>query len=147
MKSIARNKRAFHDYSVEDKIEAGIVLTGSEVKSLRAGHASLAEGYAMIRNGEAILVGMVIPALKQASYFNHSERRERRLLLHREEIARLDKATRQKGYTLMPLEIYFDDNGRVKIELGLAKGKAVHDKRESSKERDAKREMERAIRR
>lgn len=147
MKSIARNKRAFHDYAIEDKIEAGIVLLGSEVKSLREGHASLAEGYALIRNGEAHLVGMVIPCLKQASHFNHGERRDRKLLLHSAELARLDKATRQKGYTLMPLEIYFDDNGRVKVELGLARGKAEHDKRESAKNRDAKREIDRAMRR
>lgn len=147
MKSIARNKRATHDYFIESKVEAGIVLTGSEVKSLRSGHASLAEGYGMIRNGEAVLVGMVIPSFKQASHFNHIERRERKLLMHREEINRLDKATGQKGYTLMPLEIYFDDNGRVKVEMGLAKGKAVHDKRDVAKVKDANREIERAIRR
>lgn len=147
MKSIARNKRAFHDYFIEEKLEAGIVLLGSEVKSLRNGHVSIADSYALIRNGEIALVGLAIAPFKQASFFGHAERRDRKLLLKKTEIERLDRATRQKGYTLMPLEIYFDDNNRVKVELGLAKGKAQHDKREVSKQKDAKREMDRALRR
>lgn len=147
MKKIAQNKRAFHEYYIEEKIEAGIVLYGSEVKSLRANQANLADSFALIRNEEAILVGFVIPPLKQASYFSHNERRDKRLLLHKEEIRKLDKATRQKGYTLVPLEVYFDDHGKVKVELAVAKGKAEHDKRAVSKEKDAKREIQQAVRR
>lgn len=147
MKSIAKNRKAFHDYYIEEKIEAGIALRGSEVKSLRMGHASLADGYALVRDGQAWLVNFYIPQLKQASYLNHGERRERRLLLNRREIDKLDEATRQKGYTLVPLDVYFNDNNIVKVELALARGKAQHDKRQSAKEQDAKREIQRAVRR
>jgi SsrA-binding protein len=147
MKSISKNRKAWHDYYIEEKFEAGISLKGSEVKVLREGHGSIVEGYALVREGQAWLVNAYIPTLKNASYLNHAERRERRLLLKRKEIEKLDAATRQKGYTLIPLEMYFDDNNRVKIELGLAKGKAHHDKRESAKEKDAKKEAQRALRR
>ncbi|MEY4064007.1 MAG: SsrA-binding protein SmpB [Pseudomonadota bacterium] len=147
MKSISKNKRAFHEYLIEDKFEAGIALRGSEVKCLRDSHPSLAESYAMVREGQAWLMNLTIPTLKQASYLNHTERRDRRLLLKRSEIRKLDEATRQKGYTIVPLEIYFNDDNRVKVELALAKGKAGHDKREAQKNKDAKREMDRALRR
>lgn len=147
MKSISKNRRAFHEYTIEDKYEAGIALRGSEVKILRDASPSLAESYAMIREGQAWLMNLTIPTLKQASYLNHAERRDRRLLLKRSEIKKLDEATRQKGYTLIPLELYFNDDNRVKIELALAKGKAGHDKRQSQKEKDAKREMDRVMRR
>ncbi|MFZ9521516.1 MAG: SsrA-binding protein SmpB [Silvanigrellaceae bacterium] len=147
MKSISKNRRAFHEYSIEDKFEAGIALRGSEVKILRDSSPSLAESYAMIREGQAWLMNLTIPTLKQASYLNHAERRDRRLLLKRTEIKKLDEATRQKGYTLVPLELYFNDDNRVKVELAIAKGKAGHDKREAQKEKDAKREMSRAVRR
>jgi len=147
MKSISKNRKAWHDYYIEEKYEAGISLKGSEVKVLRGGHGSVVEGYELIREGQAWLVNTYIPTLKNASYLNHAERRDRRLLLKRKEIEKLDAATRQKGYTLIPLELYFDDNNRVKVELGLAKGKAHHDKRDSEKEKDAKREAQRAIRR
>lgn len=147
MKSISKNKRAFHEYHIEDKVEAGIALRGSEVKRLRDSNPSLAESYAMIREGQAWLMNLTIATLKQASYLNHTERRDRRLLLNRREIKKLDEATRQKGYTIVPLEIYFNDENRVKVEIALAKGKAGHDKRESQKNKDAKREMDRALRR
>lgn len=147
MKSISKNRKAWHDYYIEEKIEAGVSLKGSEVKVLRGGHGSVVEGYAMVRDGQAWLVNVYIPALKHASYMNHSERRDRKLLLHKKEIEKLDAATRQKGYTLIPLEMYFDDNNRVKIELGLAKGKASHDKRESEKQKDAKKEAQKATKR
>ncbi|WP_315861829.1 SsrA-binding protein SmpB [Fluviispira vulneris] len=147
MKSISKNRKAWHDYYIEEKIEAGVSLKGSEVKVLRDGHGSIVEGYAMVRDGQAWLVNAYIPSLKHASYLNHSERRDRRLLLHRNQIERLDAATRQKGYTLIPLEIYFDDNNRVKIELGLAKGKAHHDKRDAEKQKDAKKEAQKAMKR
>jgi SsrA-binding protein len=147
MKSIAKNKKAFHDYYIEERYEAGIALRGSEVKALRMSNPSLQESYAMVRGGEVWLVGLHIPTILHASYMNHTERRERRLLLRQPEIKKLDEATRQKGYTLVPLDLYFNDDNRVKVEIGLAKGKAQHDKRDSAKEADAKREIARAIRR
>jgi SsrA-binding protein len=145
MKSVTKNKKAYHEYRIEEKYEAGISLKGSEVKSLRLGHGSIAEAYAMVREGQAWLINSYIPALKHASYMNHAERRERRLLLNRNEIDRLDKSTRQKGYTLVPLELYFNDKNILKVELGLARGKAMHDKRDAEKEKEAKREAERAL--
>ena len=147
MKSISKNRKAFHDYFIEEKVEAGIVLTGSEVKVLRMGHGSIAEGYAMIRNGEAWLVAAYIPTLKHASFLNHVERRDRKLLLNHRQIERLDTATRQKGYTLIPLELYWDDNNIVKVEIGLAKGKANHDKRESQKIKDQQKEIRKVLKR
>lgn len=147
MKSISKNRKAWHDYYIEDKIEAGLVLKGSEVKTLRTGKASIAEGYAMVRDGQAWLVNSYIPTLQHASYMNHGERRDRKLLLNKKEIAKLDTATSQKGYTIVPLELYFDDNNRVKVEIALAKGKAYHDKRGAEKEKDVKREIQRSLRR
>ena len=147
IKVIAKNRKASFEYFVEEKYEAGIVLRGSEVKALRTNNPSLQEAFAMVRNNEVWLVGMHIPTVQHASYLNHTERRERKLLLSRSEIKRLDQATRQKGYTLVPLEIYFNEDNRVKVEIGVAKGKAFHDKRHSTKEAEAKREMDRAKRR
>lgn len=147
MKSISKNRKAWHDYYIEEKVEAGLVLRGSEVKVLRLGHGSIVEGYAMVRNQEAWLVNAYIPSLKHASFLNHGERRERKLLLNQREIQKLDEATRQKGYTLIPLEIYFNDNNIVKVELGLAKGKAHHDKRDAEKQKDARREIRKAMNR
>lgn len=147
MKSITKNRKAFHNYYIEEKIEAGLSLMGSEVKVLRSGQASIAEGYALMRNGQGWLLNVYIPPLPHASYMNHAERRERRLLLNKNEIKKLDIATRQKGYTIIPLELYFDDNNRVKVELGLARGKAQHDKRDSLKQKDMAREVQKALRR
>ncbi len=147
MKSISKNRKALHDYQIENKIEAGIVLLGSEVKALRLGHGNLADAYAITREGQAWLLNFYIPGLKEASYLNHGECRDRRLLLHAREIKKLDEATRQKGYTIVPLEVYFNDDNRIKVEIALAKGKAQHDKRESAKQADAKREIQRAMRR
>jgi SsrA-binding protein len=147
MKSISKNRKAFHDYFIEEKIEAGIALKGSEVKVLREGHGSIAEGYAMIREGQALLMNCYIPLLKHASYMNHGERRDRVLLLKRREIEKLDTATRQKGYTLVPLELYFDDHNRVKVELGLARGKATHDKRDTEKTKSMQKDIQRALKR
>ena len=146
-KSIAKNRKASHEYTIEEKLEAGIALQGSEVKALRMASANIADAYAMVREGQAWLVNFYIPLLKHASYMNHAERRDRRLLLNRNEIKKLDESTRQKGYTLIPLEIYFNDNNIVKVELALAKGKAHHDKRDAAKEADAKRDIARALRR
>ncbi len=146
-KTIARNKKAFHDYTIEDKYEAGIALKGSEVKALRLGYGSLVDGYALIANGECMLINFAIPKIAHASYMNHVEGRQKKLLLHKSEIRKLEVATQQKGYTLVPLEVYFNDDNRVKVKIGLGKGKAHHDKRKAAKDADAKRDIERVMKR
>lgn len=146
VKMIARNKKAYHDYFIEDKIECGLVLTGTEVKSLRQGKASLKESYADIRGGEAYVYQMNITPYEHGNIYNADPLRVRKLLLHKKEIARLFGKKQQAGYTLVPLSLYFK-NGRVKLELALAKGKKLYDKRESMKEKDAKRDAARALRR
>jgi SsrA-binding protein len=143
---IAQNRRASHDYAILDTIEAGLVLAGTEVKSLRTGKASLAESWASIDNGEVWVRQMHIPPYEQGNRWNLDPVRPRKLLLHREEIAKLQKAVTQKGQTLIPLKLYFS-KGRAKLLLGLAKGKKEHDKRASIAEKDARREMDRARRR
>jgi SsrA-binding protein len=137
-----KNRKARHEYHVEDTYEAGLVLQGTEVKSLRNGNASLGEAFAHLHNGEVWLHGMYIKPYKQGSYTNHNERRKRKLLLNKREIRELDKAISQKGYTLIPLKLYFK-KGYAKILLGIAKGKQKHDKRQDIKERDMKRELDR----
>jgi SsrA-binding protein len=143
-KPIADNRRARHDYHLLERIEAGLELSGSEVKSLRQGQASLAQAYAEIREGQAWLVGMHIAPYEQAGLGGHDPERERRLLLHRSEIASLDGRLRQQGLTLVPTRLYFKC-GRAKVELALARGKAGRDKRQDLAARDAAREMERAL--
>jgi len=143
-KLIAQNKKARHDYHVEDVYEAGMVLTGTEVKSLRAGRASLTDGYAVIRDGEAWLMGVHIPEYTQGTWTNHEPRRPRKLLLNRSEILRLIGKTKETGLTLVPLAMYFSD-GRAKVEIALARGKRQHDKRQALAERQASREMSRAF--
>jgi SsrA-binding protein len=144
---IAQNRRARHDYHIEDVYEAGLVLTGTEVKSLRAGRASLVDGYATIKDGEAWLHGVHIPEYTQGTWTNHEPRRTRKLLLHRGEILRLIGKTKESGLTLVPLALYFKD-GRAKIEIALARGKRTHDKRQALAERQAAREIRRvAVRR
>jgi SsrA-binding protein len=146
-KLIAQNRRARHDYHIEDVYEAGLVLTGTEVKSLREGRASLVDGYATIKDGEAWLHGVHIPEYTQGTWTNHEPRRTRKLLLHRGEILRLIGKTKESGLTLVPLALYFKD-GRAKIEIALARGKRTHDKRQALAERQAAREMRRvAVRR
>jgi SsrA-binding protein len=145
-KIIARNKRARHDYAIEDVVEAGLVLTGTEVKSLRAGRASLTDGFGMITDDEAWLHGVHIPEYTQGTWTNHEPRRVRKLLLHRKEIERLARSTQERGLTLVPLSLYFKD-GRAKIELGLARGKRSYDKRQDLAKRDAAREVDRELRR
>ena len=147
MKLISKNKKAFFDYTIHDRFEAGLVLKGSEVKCLRLGHGSIVDSYAMVRDGEAYLVGSYIPALKHASYMNHNEKRDRKLLLKKKEIKRIEVASRQKGFTLVPLELYFNDDDMVKVEIAIAVGKAQHDKREADKKHDAQRDIQRALRR
>ena len=145
-KVIARNRRARHDYAIEDVVEAGLVLTGTEVKSLRAGRASLVDGFAQITNGEMWLHGVHIPEYTQGTWTNHEPRRTRKLLLHRREIDRLERQIAERGLTLVPLSLYFLGS-RVKVELALARGKRTYDKRQDLAQRDAAREVERAHRR
>ena len=142
---IAQNRRASHDYTILDTIEAGLVLAGTEVKSLRGGKASLAESFATIDNGEAWVRQMHIPPYDQGNRWNLDPVRARKLLLHAAEIEKLHKAVSQKGHTLVPLKLYFS-KGRAKLLIGVAKGKKTHDKREAIAERDAKREIDRAKR-
>lgn len=143
-KTIATNRRARFEYHLSDNVEAGLVLTGSEVKSLRAGTVSINEAYAMIRGNEAWLVGATIEPYPQAGMRNHDRLRDRKLLLHKREIDKLRGRVEQKGFTVVPVRLYFK-NGKVKIELALGRGKDVADKREAVKRRDAKREIERAL--
>jgi len=143
-KVIATNRKARHDYLIEDTIEAGLVLTGSEIKSIRAGQVNLRDSYATIRDGEVWLVNTHIAPYKQASFQNHEPRRERKLLLHRREINRLTGKLQEKGLTLVPLQLYLKSS-RAKVELGLARGKKLYDKRQSLRERDDRRQIERAM--
>src|SRR5262252_6851945 len=143
-KLIADNRRARHDYHLLDRQEAGLVLPGTEVKSLRAGRVTLAQAFAEVRDGEAWLVGAEIAIYEQGNRANHEPTRPRKLLLHRREIDRLYGQVREKGLTVVPTRLYFKD-GRVKVELALARGKDVRDKRRSVADRDARRDMERAL--
>ena len=145
-KLVAENRRARFDYFIEDKLEAGLVLTGTEVKALRAGRANIAESYAAVEGRDIMLINADIPPYAHANRFNHEPRRPRKLLLHRKQIDRLIGAVQRDGLTLAPLRLYFDDNGRVKLEIALAKGKKAHDKREAVAERDWKREQGRLMR-
>jgi len=145
IKVIAQNKKARHDYYIEDTYEAGIVLTGTEIKSIRLGRVNLRDSYAGIRDGEVYLYNMHISPYEQGNRFNHEPLRTRKLLLHREEIRKLIGLTKQQGYTLVPLRLYLK-GGLCKVEIGLAKGKKIYDKRETLKQKDAKREVERALR-
>jgi len=140
--TIALNRRARHDYAVEQTIEAGLVLTGTEIKSIRAGRVNLAEAYARIEHGEAWLIGAHIAPYEQGNRNNHDPLRTRKLLLHRDQIAELVGRVQSKGFTLVPLRLYIKD-GRAKLEIGIARGKKTHDKRRSIAERDARRELER----
>lgn len=146
MKEILINKKAYHDYNIEDKYEAGIVLVGSEIKSLRNGKVSLKEAYVSFIRGEAFLKGMNISLYKEATYNNHDETRDRKLLLHKIEIRKLLNKTKLQGYTVIPLKIYFKD-GKVKVEIALAKGKSLFDKRQSDKQKTMDRAAKAAIKR
>ncbi|GAB7005412.1 SsrA-binding protein SmpB [Nocardioides sp. AN3] len=143
-KLVAQNKKARHDYHIEDTYEAGLVLTGTEVKSLRQGRASLVDGFVDIEHGEAWLHAVHIPEYTQGTWTNHSARRKRKLLLHKDEIAKIDRRVSEKGLTVIPLSIYFND-GRAKVEIALARGKKAWDKRQSIAERTANREKEQAV--
>jgi SsrA-binding protein len=144
--TVARNRRATHDYFIDERFEAGLALQGTEVKSLRDGRGNITEAYASEQGGELFLVNAYIPEYSAASHFSHETRRPRKLLLHRKEIAKLIGAIQKKGQTLIPLALYFNRRGRAKVELGLARGKKAYDKRATIKERDWQREKERLLR-
>jgi SsrA-binding protein len=142
----ALNRRARHDYLIEDKLEAGLVLHGTEVKSLRHGGASIAEAYADEQGGELFLVNANIPEYKASAHFNHEPRRPRKLLLHRKQMNRLMGAVKREGVTIVPLALYFNERGRAKVELGLATGKRKSDKRQAERDRDWQRSRARLMR-
>lgn len=144
-KTIALNRRARYEYSIEDTIEAGLVLTGTEIKSLRAGKLNLGDSFARIERSEAWLVGAHIAPWEGGNRYNHEAKRNRKLLLHRTEIDQLLGKTKAKGLTLIPLRVYIDGRGRAKVEIGLARGKQLHDRRRDIAERDARRQMDRDI--
>jgi len=145
-KVVAENRRARFDYFVEDRFETGIALTGTEVKALRQGEGSIAESYAHVEGDEVWLINSHIPEYSHGNRLNHEPRRPRKLLLKRRDIAKLHGAVNRQGLTLVPLSVYFNGTGRAKVELALARGKKVHDKRETVKERDWKREQQRLLR-
>jgi SsrA-binding protein len=144
-KTISLNRRARHEFSIDDTIEAGIALTGTEIKSIRAGKVSLSDAYARIERGEAWLVGAHIAPWESGNRFNHEPKRDRKLLLHRSQIDMLVGRTKAKGLTLVPLRLYISDRGKAKLELGLGKGKQLYDRRRDIAARDAKRDLEREI--
>ena len=143
-KVVVSNRKARHDYQILDTYEAGLVLTGTEVKSLRAGRASLVDGYAVVKDGEVWLQGVHIPEYTEGTWTNHEPRRSRKLLLHRQEIVRLIGKTQESGLTLVPLSLYFAD-GKAKVEIALARGKRQHDKRQALAQKQAAREISREV--
>ena len=145
-KLIANNKKAWHDYFVDDTYECGIVLTGTEIKSVRAGKVSIKESYAKVDNGEVVVLGMNISPYEHGSFSNTDPLRPKKLLLHRQEIRRLIGLTKEKGVTLIPLKIYINSKGLCKVELGLCRGKKSYDKRDAIAKRDADRRMAQAVR-
>lgn len=142
----AQNRKALHNYFIEERLEAGIQLTGTEVKSLRGGRSQIVESYAAVHKGDLYLVNAYIPEYLQGNRNNHEPRRQRRLLLHRRQINRLIGAIQREGYTVVPLSVYFNERGLAKVELGLAKGKKEHDKRETAAKRDWARQKQRLLR-
>jgi len=145
-RSVTRNKKAYHVYEILEELEAGLVLVGTEVKSLRAGHCSIQEAYARLKDGELFLVGATIPEYLQGNIHNHPPTRDRKLLLHKRELGRWAKKVREKGVTIVPLEVFFQGS-LVKCRLGLCRGKKLHDKRQTQRDRDDRRSVERALKR
>ena len=146
LRVVADNRKARHNYFIEDTLEAGIVLTGTEVKALRDGKATIAESYVSAEKGELFLINSYIPEYHGGNRFNHEPRRPRKLLVHRRELGRLQALQEQKGVALVPLKVYFTDRGRAKVEIAIARGKKLHDKRETDKKRDWDREKQRLLR-
>lgn len=147
MKILAQNKKAYHDFEILDKLEAGIALAGSEVKSMRAGRISFKDSYIEVRGGEAFLVRCHVAPYEQAGAFNHEPERRRRLLLHAREIHRLDQKVKERGFSIVPLRAYLNEKGRIKIEIALVRGKREYEKKQKIKERDIRREMDRDVQR
>jgi SsrA-binding protein len=147
MKTIALNRKAFHDYEILDKFEAGIVLAGTEVKSVRAGQVTLKDSFVEIHDQEAFLLRCHITPYLNASFFNHEPERKRKLLLNKKEIRRLDQKVKERGFSIVPLQLYFTPKGMVKIEIALVRGKRAYEKKQKLKERDMKREMDRDVQR
>ncbi len=143
--TVALNRRARHDFTIDETFEAGLVLTGTEIKSIRAGKVNLSDAYARVERGEAWLIGAHIAPFEQGNRYNHEPKRERKLLLHRSEIDELLGRTKAKGQTVVPLRLYIDGKGRAKIELGLARGKQLHDRRRDIADRDARRDIAREL--
>lgn len=146
-KLVANNKKAFHDFFIEDKYEAGIALTGTEIKSVRQGKVNIKESYARVKNGQVDIIGMHISPYEQGNIFNVDPLRERRLLLHKREIRKIENQVTTKGKTLVPLRMYINESGLAKIEIGVAQGKKNYDKRQYIAKRDAERRMQKAVRR
>jgi SsrA-binding protein len=146
IRTVAENRRARFNYFIEDDLEAGIMLEGSEVKSLRTGQANIAESYATVEDGELWLINGYIPAYDRAKTFGHDERRRRKLLVHKRQLAKLWQGIGREGMTLVPLKLYFNEKGRAKLQLGIAKGKKMQDKRETEKKRDWQRDKARLLR-
>ena len=144
-KTVALNRKARHEYSIDDSFEAGIVLTGTEIKSIRAGKATLADAYARIDRGELWLIGANIAPWDTGNRYNHEPKRQRKLLMHRDQILGLLQKTKSKGLTLVPLKMYINTRGRCKLEIGLGRGKQLHDRRRDIADRDSRRELDRAI--
>ncbi len=142
---MATNRKARHEYFIEETYEAGLVLTGTEIKSVRAGKVSLQEGFVLVKHSEAWLLGVHIAPYEQGNRYNHEELRERKLLLRRKEIAQLYAAATQRGYTIVPLRMYINERGRAKLEIGVAKGKLFHDKRDSIAKRETDRDLRRVL--
>jgi SsrA-binding protein len=147
MKTIAVNRKAFHDYEILDKFEAGIALAGTEVKSIRAGQVTLKDSFVEIHDQEAFLLRCHITPYLNASFFNHEPERKRKLLLNKKEIRRLDQKVKERGFSIVPLQLYFTPKGMVKIEIALVRGKRAYEKKQKLKERDMKREMDRDVQR
>ena len=143
--TLAKNRRAHHDYEILKKFEAGIVLTGTEVRSLRENNCQLTDAFALVREGEVWLHNLHIAPFSNGGIFNHEPERKRKLLLHKKQIREMERAISERGMALVPLEIYFDENSRVKVEVAISRGKKLHDKRQAMAERDSKREIERAM--
>ena len=144
IKPMAQNKKAFHDYFVEERLECGMELKGTEVKSMRAGRMNLKESFAVVKNGEVLVSGMHISPYEMGNRFNHEPKRPRRLLLHKQEISRLYAKAREKGLTIIPTKVYFS-HGKVKVEIALSQGKKLYDKREDAARKDMRREADRAL--
>lgn len=144
-RTVANNRKARHEYFIEETFEAGVVLTGTEIKSVRAGRVTLGDGFVLIRSGEAWLVNVHIAQFEQGNRYNHEETRQRKLLLHKIQIAKLHAEATQRNWTIVPLRMYINERGRAKVEIGLARGKQTHDKRQTIAKRENERELRRAI--